>query len=74
MVLLLITPENIYAQEQQQSGFIKQDLASLQHSFPVSEDWSHDRLSRAMLYAQEIGSSAVIVLHDGKLVLEWGKT
>lgn len=27
-----------------------------------------------MLYAHEIGSSAVVVMHDGKLVLEWGKT
>jgi CubicO group peptidase (beta-lactamase class C family) len=74
MALLLITPKNIYARDQRQSGFIKQDFASLRYSFPVSEDWSQDRLSGAMLYAQEIGSSAVIVLHDGKLVLEWGKT
>ncbi len=74
LVGLQIAPQNICAQEHEKSGFIKQNSASLQHSFPVTEDWSQDKLSGAMLYAQEIGSSAVIVMHDGKLVLEWGKT
>lgn len=69
-----IIPSYIYAQKPEQSGLIKPDLASLKHSFPVSESWSEDQLLRALLYAQEVGSSAVVVLHDGKLVLEWGKT
>jgi len=72
IVALQTVPQNIWAQEQ--NGFIKEDLASLRYSFPVAEDWSGEKLSYAMLYAQEIGSSAVIVMHDGKLVLEWGKT
>ena len=74
IVALLLMPRTILAQEKEQSGFIKEDLASLRYSFPVAEDWSREKLSGAMLYAQEIGSSAVIVMHDGKLVLEWGKT
>ena len=73
-VLLQIVPQCVLAQEHQGRGLIKEDLASLRYSFPVSEDWSSEKLASAMLYAQEIGSSAVIVMHDGKLVLEWGKT
>jgi len=71
---LSMQSQDSWAQEYEQNGFIKEDLASLRHSFPVAEDWSFENLSRAMLYAHEIGSSAVIILHDGKLVLEWGKT
>jgi len=56
------------------NGLIKGDSSSLRHAFPSAEDWSFEKLSRAMLYAQEIGSSAVVVLHNGRLVLEWGKT
>ncbi len=74
IVVMQIRAQTIWAQEHEQSGFIKEDLASLRHSFPLSEGWSQESLSRAMFYAQEIGSSAVIVMHDGKLVLEWGKT
>jgi len=74
LVALQIIPESIAAQEHDYGGLIRQDSASLKQSFPVSEDWSRDGLSRAMLYAQEIGSSAVVVLHEGKLVLEWGQT
>ena len=69
-----LLPRTMWAQEQNQSGLIKDDLASLRYSFPVAEGWSGEKLSQAMLYAHEIGSSAVIVMHDGKLVLEWGKT
>ena len=74
IVVLQTLPQDIFAQEYEHSGLIKEDFASLRYSFPVSEGWSKDTLSSAMLYAQEIGSSAVIVMHDGKLVLEWGKT
>jgi CubicO group peptidase (beta-lactamase class C family) len=47
---------------------------SLQEVFPVAEGWSSEKLALAMLFAEEIGSSSVIVLHKGKLVLEWGNT
>jgi CubicO group peptidase (beta-lactamase class C family) len=54
---------------------LKKDSAkSLQGTFTVDEGWSNEKLAIAMLYAQEVGSSAVIVLHQGKLVLEWGDT
>ena len=57
------------------SFVIKRDSAkSLQESFTVAEGWSSEKLALAMLYAEEVGSSAVIVLHQGKLVLEWGDT
>ena len=55
-------------------GLIKAHAGSLQDTFPVAVDWSYNRLTRAILYAQEAGSTAVIVLHKGRLVLEWGKT
>jgi len=55
-------------------GLIKETGASLRSTFPVAEGWSSEKLAHAMLYAHELGSSAVIVLHDGELVLEWGKT
>ncbi len=67
-------PHLTLAEEYEPSGLIKEDFASLRYSFPLAKDWSQETLSSAMLYAQEIGSSAVIVMHDGKLVLEWGRT
>jgi len=73
-VLMQIGSQPISAHGQEQNGFIKDDFASLRYSFPIAENWSAEKLSQATLYAQEIGSSAVIVMHDGKLVLEWGKT
>ncbi len=56
-------------------GLIKEDQAqSLKNSFSPSEEWSGEKLAQAMLYAEEIGSSAIVVFHKGRLVLEWGKT
>jgi hypothetical protein len=56
-------------------GFVKDDPThSLQRSFPPAEDWSLEKLTRAMVYAQEAGSTALVVLHKGRLVAEWGKT
>ena len=52
----------------------KNENLSLKGSFSPSEEWSAEKLAQAMLYAEEIGSSAIIVLHRGRLVLEWGKT
>ena len=62
------------AESEHSGGLIKEDYGSLRYSFPVAEGWSFERLARALLYAEEIGSSAVVVLHDGQLVLEWGRT
>ena len=74
VALTMILPRSSVAEPRLMNGLIKEDFASLQYSFPVAQGWSFEKLSRALLYAQEIGSTAVIVLHDGKVVLEWGKT
>lgn len=66
-------PHSTLAGDHHCNRLIKEEFTSLRYSFPISEDWSREKLSDAMLYAQEIGSSAVIVIHDGKLVLEWGR-
>jgi CubicO group peptidase (beta-lactamase class C family) len=74
IIALLMMPQDIRAQEQGQNLFIREDAASLRQAFPVADDWSVEKLSSAMLYAHRIGSSAVVILHDGQLVLEWGET
>ncbi|MCP3928019.1 MAG: serine hydrolase [Bacteroidetes bacterium] len=47
---------------------------SLQQSFPSVQAWSFEKLARAFYFAEEAGSTAVVVLHKGQLVAEWGKT
>ncbi len=74
VALTMILPPSSDSEPNLTNGLIKEDFASLQYSFPVAQGWSFEKLSRALLYAREIGSTAVIVLHDGKVVLEWGKT
>jgi CubicO group peptidase (beta-lactamase class C family) len=74
VALTMILPRSSDAEPNLTNGLIKEDFASLQYSFPVAQGWSFEKLSRALLYAREIGSTAVIVLHDGKVVLEWGQT
>ncbi len=57
------------------SPVIKEESTkSLREAFSVAEGWSSEKLALAMLFAENAGSSAVIVLHKGKLVLEWGDT
>ena len=57
------------------TGLIKENYdLSLKASFSPTDEWSVEKLAQAMLYAEEIGSSAVVVLHKGRLVLEWGRT
>lgn len=73
LTLPVIFPQKTNA-ENNLGGLIKEDFSSLQYSFPVAQDWSFEKLSRALLYAQEINSTAVVVLYDGQLVLEWGRT
>ena len=50
------------------------EKASLRATFPVASGWSSDLLDTAFDYAHELGSSSVIVIQDGQLVAEWGKT
>ncbi|MCP3891494.1 MAG: serine hydrolase [Desulfobulbaceae bacterium] len=74
IVLIQIPSQYVSAQKNLTTGLIKEDYSSLRYSFPIAENWSFEKLSRALLYAREIGSTAVVVMHDGQLVLEWGKT
>ena len=61
------------AEEQDAVLFHRDPQSSLILSFPPAEGWSAEQLALAMLYAREAGASAVVVLHDGHLVLEWGR-
>lgn len=68
-------PVNCSAAYKTADGIIKNNPAhSLQQSFITVRDWSFEKLARAFLYAEDIGSSAIIILHDGQLVAEWGQT
>ena len=49
-------------------------MVSLSNTFPPAQGWSSEKLSTARDYANEIGSSSVIFIYDGKLVAEWGDT
>jgi CubicO group peptidase (beta-lactamase class C family) len=74
LTLLLFAPVPAFSEAERNNGLIKEDYGSLRYSFPLADGWSFEKLARALLYAKEIGSSAVIVLHEGKLVAEWGST
>ena len=47
---------------------------SLIACFEKAEGWSSDSLLKAKEYAIEAGINAVVILHKGRLVAEWGKT
>lgn len=53
---------------------IHESEISLKFHFPLAQEWDRERLLLASEYASKIGSSAVVVLHQGQLVMEWGKT
>lgn len=72
--LLLYFCEHASAQVSQPPTLKKDSTQSLQQTFRAAEGWSNEKLALAMLKAEDIGSSAIIVLHQGKLVLEWGDT
>jgi CubicO group peptidase (beta-lactamase class C family) len=38
----------------------------------TAEEWSPDRLQAARAYSDSIGSAAVIIVHEGRIVDEWG--
>lgn len=52
---------------------IKKDESLLAY-FERAEGWSNDSLLKAKKYAIEVGINAVVILHKGRLVAEWGKT
>ena len=50
------------------------EQASLRTTFPRATGWSPESLNIAFEYAQELNSTSVIVIKDGLLVAEWGRT
>ena len=50
------------------------EQASLRTTFPTDFGWSHEFLNIAFEYAQELNSTSVIVIQNGQLIAEWGKT
>ena len=59
---------------QRVSKIIQDSEISLQGHFTLARGWEQEQLFLASEYARQIGSVAVIVLHQGQLVMEWGKT
>ncbi|MDJ0632553.1 MAG: serine hydrolase [Xenococcaceae cyanobacterium MO_188.B29] len=53
---------------------IHESEISLKFHFPLAQGWDRERLLLASEYASQIGSAAVVVLHQGQLVMEWGLT
>ena len=49
-------------------------VESLLSCFERADGWSNDSLFKAKEYAIEAGINALVILHKGKLVAEWGKT
>lgn len=45
----------------------------LQYAVPEEAGWSSDKLEKARLFADSIGSAAFMVIHDGKVVVAWGE-
>ena len=50
------------------------EQALLRTTFPSPSGWSPELLNMALEYARELNSTSVIVIMDGQLVAEWGKT
>jgi CubicO group peptidase (beta-lactamase class C family) len=47
-------------------------LAQLERVSPEDVGWSSEKLEQAREYFEEIGSAAVLALHDGKVFVSWG--
>jgi CubicO group peptidase (beta-lactamase class C family) len=45
-----------------------------EHADPSSANWSADLLRQAQTYSEQAGSSAVMIVHRGRVVAEWGDT
>lgn len=45
----------------------------LEYVTPESVGWDSEALDAAMAYADSIGYKAIMMLHDGKVFLEWGE-
>ncbi len=45
-----------------------------QVSSPEAVGWSSAKLERARAYSDSIGSAAVMIIHDGRILDQWGDT
>ena len=45
-----------------------------QQADPATAGWSADRLNDAETWSRQIGTTALIVLHHGRIVAQWGDT
>lgn len=45
-----------------------------EHADPAAVGWSNDTLKQAAAWSHQIGSTAVMVIHHGAVVAEWGDT
>jgi len=50
------------------------DTTWKQYAVPEEAGWSSEGIDRARAFADSLGSKAVILVYDGALVTEWGKT
>jgi len=48
--------------------------AEWEHAGPTESGWSETGLAQARAFSDQIRSSAVMIVHHGKLVAEWGDT
>ena len=53
---------------------IQDSEISLEFHFPLAQGWDREQLLLTSEYASKIGSAAVVILHQGQLLMEWGKT
>ncbi len=45
----------------------------MQYAIPEEAGWSSEKLEKARLFADSIGSAAFMVIYDGKVVVSWGE-
>ncbi len=64
-MMILTVPSQIVETDEQ---------ATLRTTFPIASGWSPELLDTAFEYAQELDSTSVVVIKDGQLIAEWGKT
>lgn len=75
LALILPALACLAASTQTQNPNLKSDYSEFLRSiFPLAKGWSMEKKANTREYAEKIGSSAVVVIHDGRLVAEWGET
>jgi CubicO group peptidase (beta-lactamase class C family) len=50
------------------------DSTWMQYATPEEAGWSSEGIDRARTFADSLGSKAVILVYNGAIVIEWGKT